>query len=222
MNATDTSVLTLGRRTAADSVLVVVTDGSPVPDWVATWCEHTGRSLRERRVPEPQTSGPATPLARVQAVAAVADRLVLLVRPARGQRRPPQVVAACDALPDDAAVVAAAAELAQQRGAGLLLLHAVPLSFAERSVGIDVAVERGQQLLDTAVEEVRRAYPGLAVVARVHRAHPHELVGADLDADLLVIGGSYPERPVRVGPVTRSALHHAPCPILLVPRSSQS
>lgn len=218
MNATDTSLLTRDRHATTRSPLVVVTDDSPVPEWVTTWCGQTGRRLRVRRVPQPHVSGPATPLARVQAVTEVADRLVLLVRPVRGRRRPPRVVAAVDALPDDSPVVATAAEIAQQRGAGLVLLHGVPLSFAERSVGLDSAVERGRELLETTVRHLHQAYPDVAAVAELHRAHPHELVGADLDADLLVAGGAYLGHPVRVGPVARSALHHAPCPVLLVPR----
>lgn len=57
------------------------------------------------------------------------------------------------------------------------------------------------------------------VVTRLARVHPHELVGEDLDTGLLVLGG--PRRDVvddDLGLVARSALHHATCPLLIVPR----
>jgi nucleotide-binding universal stress UspA family protein len=54
------------------------------------------------------------------------------------------------------------------------------------------------------------------------RVRPHELVGEELDADLLVVGGPRADVPDRLGLVARSALHHAPCAVLLIPRPAFS
>jgi nucleotide-binding universal stress UspA family protein len=52
---------------------------------------------------------------------------------------------------------------------------------------------------------------------------PYELVGEALHADLLVVGGARTDRTAGgpgsgPGLVAHSALHHAPCPVLLTPR----
>jgi nucleotide-binding universal stress UspA family protein len=44
------------------------------------------------------------------------------------------------------------------------------------------------------------------------------VVGERLDADLVVLGGPRPGTDGALGLVALSALHHAPCPVLLVPR----
>ena len=60
--------------------------------------------------------------------------------------------------------------------------------------------------------------PDLVVETRLVRVHPHELVGENLDTDLLVIGGPRRRIPDDLGLVARTALHHATCPVLIVPR----
>jgi nucleotide-binding universal stress UspA family protein len=130
---------------------------------------------------------------------------------------PPRVVAAVRELPDDEPVLAEAVAVSRKLGGTLVLLHAVPLSFAERSVGLDRALEHGRRVLDDATARVVAA--GAAPPrTRLMRMWPHELVGERLDADLLVIGGPRPRPPRRVGLVASSALAHAPCSVLLVPR----
>ncbi len=203
-----------------ERVLTVVADrprhatGAPtdplVPEWVVRWCRRTGWDLRHH----PGT-GPS-------AAAALAGR-VLVLRTAGadpdGHRR--HVVCAVHRLPDDAAVVADAAASAAGLGARLTVVHAVPRSFAERSVGLAAALTRGRQLLDAAVTRAVAHEPGLPVDCRLLRVRPHELVGEALHADLLVVGGARPGcRRNAAGPglVAHSALHHAPCPVLLAPR----
>lgn len=202
-----------GRR-APRALIVIGDDAAPdptTPEWVAQWCRRTGWELRRH----PRT-GPAA----ASAVARLDER-VLLLRPADPARpgRVPCVVAAVRRLPEDAPVVADAAACAARLGARLAVVHAVPRSFAERSVGLAAALTRGKRLLDAAAARAADLEPGLRVDSRLLRVRPHELVGELLHADLLVVGGTRPES-VTAGPglVAHSALHHAPCPVLLTPR----
>jgi nucleotide-binding universal stress UspA family protein len=199
-------------RRFADPVLIVVAGapGQDVPDWAPRCCATSGWELRRH------------PAAGTAAAAAAArgDARVLLLRPATAPApRTPRVVAAVHRLPDDAPVVADAAACAARMGARLTVVHAVPRSFGERSVGLAGAVSQGRILLDAVTGHLA----GAAEVELL-RAQPYELVGEALDADLLVVGGrrlgDAPPRGLGNGPglVAHSALHHAPCPVLLVPR----
>jgi nucleotide-binding universal stress UspA family protein len=205
----------------ASSVMVLVGDPGPVHGDadVPGWVRRCGWDVR--------WYPGAGPLAA--AAAARLEARVLLLRPADAPRqhggqdrpgrpgRPPRVVAALRGLPDDAPVVADAAACAARMGGALTLVHAVPRSFAERSVGLAAALALGRRLLDAATEQAVACAPGVSVDCRLPRVRPHELVGEALDADLLVVGGSRPLRP-EPGLVAQSALHHAPCPVLVVER----
>jgi nucleotide-binding universal stress UspA family protein len=90
-------------------------------------------------------------------------------------------------------------------------------------VGLAGAVDHGQRLLDAAAAHAEALRPGLTPATQLLRVRPHELVGEALDADLLVIGGARTThrssvQPGGLGLVAHSALHHAPCPVLLTPR----
>jgi len=199
-----------------------------MPDWAQAWARLWGWQLRWY-----------TGLGPAAAAAAAAPGLrALLLRPdtptfaTDGEGRRPHVVAALQDLPDDAAVVKDAVRCAAGCGAALTFVHAVPRSFGQRSVDLDKSLAHGVRLLDAAVRQA------LAQAVRLHavlipntqllRVRPHELVGEELDADLLVVGGPRIEhgtterrgsvQPGGVGLVTHSALHHAPCPVLLAPR----
>lgn len=210
----DPGARSAARSEAARSVagtLVLVGDPAPVrPGWLPDWVSGGGWHL--------QWDAGAGPL-----TAAAAARLavrVLLLRPGAVPPADPgraRVVAALAGLPDDGPVVADAARCAARAGAALTLVHAVPRSFAERSVGLAAALTRGGRLLDDAAARAVAQEPGLRVDRRLSRVHPHELVGEALDAQLLVVGGCGPDRP-DPGLVAHSALHHAPCPVLVVPR----
>jgi nucleotide-binding universal stress UspA family protein len=192
--------------------------GDEMPDWVARWCAQSARDLRRQLVPN---SAPdrVDAIGMIAASAARAGGAVLAL-PASAPARPgpPRVVAAVRDLPDDAQAVADAAANAAQMGAGLVVAHGMPMSFGERSVGLDAALAHAHHLLDVAVDHAALAAPGVAVEPWLARLRPHELVGEELDADLLVLGGPRADVPDRLGLVTRSALHHAPCAVLLVPR----
>jgi hypothetical protein len=192
--------------------LVVMAHEPDVPDWVARACRRSGRRVRI----EP---APGNPEDRLLTIAALAGHSVLVMGPDDGDRSPTgRVVAAVRDLPSDAAVLAEAASAAVGLDAAVVPVHAVPLSFGERSVGLTDALARGHEVLDAAVAELIAAVPGLTVRPRLLRVHPHELVGEGLDADLLVLGGPRQRIPARVGLVGCSAVQHAPCPVLLAAR----
>jgi nucleotide-binding universal stress UspA family protein len=121
-------------------------------------------------------------------------------------------------LPDDACVLVDALDAAAHLNGLLVVLHGVPLSFGERSIGRAEAVDRGRDLLDDARALVEGADTGVAVEVALVRAWPHEIVGELLDADLLVLGGPRVGSSGRVGLVAGSAVRHAPCAVLLAPR----
>jgi hypothetical protein len=203
------------RRPQDDAAaLVIVARGPDVPGWVVEYCQRSGRHVRI----EPAAGGAEE---RISVLAALAGHSVLVagahdaVR--SGTRR---VVAAIRELPADAGVLTEAAAAAVQLGAAVVPVHAVPLSFGERSVGLTDALARGHRVLDAAVDRLAADVPGLTVLPRLLRVRPHELVGEELDADLLVLGGPRPGIPARVGLVACSAVQHAPCPVLLAARSA--
>jgi hypothetical protein len=201
------------RRPLDDNTMVVVAQGPDLPSWVVRTCEHSGRGVRIEPVPGPVED-------RIGLVASLAGRSVLVashhdVRPRTGTAR---VVAAVRDLPSDATVLAEAAAAAVALDAVIVALHGVPLSFGERSVGLTEALARGHRVLDAAAERLGADVPGVTVLPRLLRARPHELVGEELDADLLVLGGPRPRIPARVGLVGCSAVQHAPCPVLLAAR----
>lgn len=79
------------------------------------------------------------------------------------------------------------------------------------------------QLAETAriVAPVRKEFPDLAVTEHIVRAvsAAGALVEAAADADLLVVGARRPTHAIgsRLGPVAHAVLHHAPCPVAVVP-----
>jgi nucleotide-binding universal stress UspA family protein len=205
----------------AGHIVVVADRTAAVPPWAAEWSAWSGRELLLQPVDAPAGAGPcAVSGAWAEAVtdAAAHAARVLALRTTGRPPRPRSVVAAVRDLPDDVLVVADAAENAARLGAALALVHGVPMSFGERSVDLRGALDHGRRLLDAAARQVAVREPGLRVTARLLRARPHELVGEDIDADLLVLGGPRAGRSGGLGLVARSALHHAPCPVLLVPR----
>jgi nucleotide-binding universal stress UspA family protein len=211
------STSTLSRPPARRATTLVVVGPAPAGPGAPDWARRAGWTV-QRQV----DGGPGE-----AAAAARPGARTLLLRPGVADSRPagrrPHVVAALDTRPDDDAVVADAVACAVAVGGALTLVHAVPRSFAERIVDLDGAVEHGLRLLDAAVAESVALRPAVVPATQLLRVRPYELVGEALDADLLVVGGARPGYPGSVQPgglglVAHSALHHAPCPVLVTPR----
>jgi nucleotide-binding universal stress UspA family protein len=211
---------------------------------VAIWHEPRRADVHEHPVPPPGAAddrpgrrraragsaglgGALGPPVGLDPAAAGPGARALLLRPGSPVDRPaerrPHVVAALETLPDDDAVVADAVACAVAVGGALTLVHAVPRSFGERSVGLDGAVAHGLRVLEAAVAHAVALHPALVPATQLLRVRPHELVGEALDADLLVVGGPHSDhrgsvQPGGLGLVAHSALHHAPCPVLVAPR----
>lgn len=205
--------------------LVVV--GDEIPGWAIRWCDSSAREIRHRLVPgHPADPASAERVGAIMDITARAGRSgdPVLVLPVQRWTcgSPPLVVAAVRCLPDDAQPLTEAVACAGHMGADLVVAHGLPTSFGERSIGLDSAVKDAGRLLDAATRAASSRVPGLHVRGWLARVRPDELVGEQLDADLLVLGGPRPDRWGRLGLVARSALFHAPCAVLLTPRPALS
>jgi hypothetical protein len=109
--------------------------------------------------------------------------------------------------PDDADVLNRAAAFATTHSAVLRVLHAAPPPLVRQ----DLDEDHGWVLARAG--ELLAGYPHSAVLVR---RLPHEAISRCTDTDLLVVG---PGETRACGAVTRAALHHAPCPVLVVHRS---
>ena len=193
--------------------LVVLTEPG-TPAWLGSWLTDVDRPVVQRR----QGRGPGL----MDSLARRAGGPVLVARgPGRTSATdgPLRVTVALAGLPDDAPVLAEAVLAARALDADLELVHAVPVSFGERSVGMEQALRRADALLSDAAELVEVLGADRPHV-RLARVRPYELVGEELTADLVVVGGArrVPGRISGLGLVTGSAVQHAPCPVLVVPR----
>ncbi|GGO95536.1 universal stress protein [Wenjunlia tyrosinilytica] len=119
---------------------------------------------------------------------------------------------------------------ARAHGALLRVVHAWALpATAVSPLMLDVTEEdratwedQEVQLLSDALREWREKYPQVAVEPDVRLLHPEmALVHASSGADLLVIGRrADPRAPEgRLGPVAHAVLHHARCPVAIVPHA---
>lgn len=111
--------------------------------------------------------------------------------------------------PDDAGVLARAVVHATSHCATLRVLHAAPQPVLRQDFDEDHSwvLERARVLL--------AGFPHTAVLVR---RQPHEAISRCVDTDLIVVG---PGETRASGAVTRAALHHAPCPVLVVHRPVQ-
>ncbi|MFD5830275.1 universal stress protein [Lentzea sp. NPDC060358] len=110
---------------------------------------------------------------------------------------------------EDPVVLRRAVELCRTRRASLRLLHVHPPAQRGDEVPRDEAAVR------RAVLFLRTTAPELTPEVVVQSRHPHEAL-ARLDSDLVVVGRG--GRHDGVGLITRAALHHASCPVLVARR----
>jgi nucleotide-binding universal stress UspA family protein len=106
--------------------------------------------------------------------------------------------------PGDGRVLRHAADFARRRGAALRVLHAAPPSPARCTVNTDHSY---------VLARAAAALGDFAHRAVLVHAQPHEAIARCTDTDLIVIGSGDTHES---GTVTRAALHHAPCPVLVV------
>jgi nucleotide-binding universal stress UspA family protein len=100
------------------------------------------------------------------------------------------------------------------------LLHAYGAKIAMHDPRL-ATVEQGRTMLAAALEPIRVRYPQVSVSAEVLAGLSSKLLAGSTElADLLVIGG----RPnsdgaggMRVGAIAHTVLHHAHCPVAVVP-----
>ncbi|MEJ8639587.1 universal stress protein [Streptomyces sp. MS2.AVA.5] len=120
-------------------------------------------------------------------------------------------------------VVAFAFEEARLRGADLHLIHAYSapslhaVGTGQRS-GRELQAEREKTLV-AAARQLHDRYPDLTVTATASQGRPApRLLRAAKEAELLVLGRRRRDsRFGHTGPVTHAAMHHAPCPVAVVP-----
>ena len=112
--------------------------------------------------------------------------------------------------PEDRPVLRRAAELAETFHAKLHVAHAWPTP-SGRSAGTPGDVHG--QVLDMAKDYLATVNRQLSASYEAVRAQPYELVATRTHTDLIVVGTGGPGR---LGGVTRDALHHALCPVLVV------
>lgn len=136
------------------------------------------------------------------------------------------VVVGVDGSPTSSEAIQFAARFASALNAPLLAVAAAPeplLSIAPEVVvpeeSSTLAHRDAERFLQQVLSELRGAHPGLSVDSKAFDSHPvAALVEAAADAQLLVVGshGRGGFAGMLLGSVSRSVLHHAPCPVGVV------
>ncbi|MEV5909051.1 universal stress protein [Streptomyces chartreusis] len=124
-------------------------------------------------------------------------------------------------------VIEFAFEAARVRGARLRVVHAwqtpSPPGLGPGEVGLVNGPEQADEwlaFLTAVLNQWRDKYPEVEVAETVTEGRARSvLVRAATGASLLVVGRRMTERPAgpRIGPVTHAAIHHAGCPVAVVP-----
>src|SRR3954453_1148039 len=151
--------------------LVVVGDTSNLPNWVRDWCRATRRELHMHATPVRAPGHRPTPAHLLSTITACANDPVLVVPPDPAGTEVRHVAASVHDLPDDAPVLLAAADTARYVGGPLVLTHGLPVSFAERSVGLRSALTQARSMLEAAAGRLAADSPDLTVETRLVRAH---------------------------------------------------
>ncbi|MFJ2030106.1 universal stress protein [Streptosporangium sp. NPDC087985] len=148
---------------------------------------------------------------------------VVVVREGRAQPRN-EVVVGVDGSPGCAAAIEFAFAEADLRGAELHAVHAWGEPVAGfRSEVMPAAIDKAgarRLLLAEVVTGQRERYPDVKLVERIERGHPVDVLRrASTRAGLLVVGsrGRGGVAGMLLGSVSHSLLHHAVCPIVVIP-----
>ncbi|WP_432157724.1 MULTISPECIES: universal stress protein [unclassified Streptomyces] len=133
-------------------------------------------------------------------------------------------------------VIAFGFETARARGARLRVLHAVPQPAAFGPVAAtaglgpgEIALADGparlaewQEFVTAVLQPWREKYPEVDVESTLTEGRAASpLIRAASSAGLLVVGRRVTDRPAgpRTGPVTHAVIHHAGCPVAVVPHT---
>ncbi|MFD5462183.1 universal stress protein [Kitasatospora sp. NPDC127059] len=143
------------------------------------------------------------------------------VRSAAG--RPGAVVVAVSLRPGYDGTLAFAFDAAARRSATLLAFHATnrrrSTGFRERPPK-ETEELAAHQALGAALRPWHEKYPYVRVVEQLsHESAGRALVDTASEARLLVVGRGGHRNPLtpRIGPVTHAAIHHAACPVAIIP-----
>ncbi|MEU0939042.1 universal stress protein [Embleya sp. NPDC005971] len=128
----------------------------------------------------------------------------------------------------DAPAVEFAVERARRVGGRVVPVHVWTLTMAGYFPGVvapllgdplDMAATH-DHLLTEILEPIRAREPDATIEAMVTTGVPaHALIGVSTHADLLVVAAhrAHGPFPMRLGPTTHAVLHHASCPVAVVP-----
>lgn len=120
-------------------------------------------------------------------------------------------------------VLAFAFGAAARRHVPLLTVHATPhrrAATGREQVSEESALQADRQELHDALLPWREKFPAVHVVEHLsHESPPRAVVDIAPGAGLLVVGrgGNRTGLTPRIGPVTHAAIHHAACPVAVVP-----
>jgi nucleotide-binding universal stress UspA family protein len=120
------------------------------------------------------------------------------------------ITALVDGGESDRPVLRRAAELAATYHAKLHVAHAWPTPSGRQA---SPSGDAHGEVLDLAKDYLAAVNHQLSANFEAVRAQPYELVATRTHTDLIVVGSGGPGR---LGSVTRDALHHALCPVLVV------
>lgn len=138
-------------------------------------------------------------------------------------QRQPYFVVGVDGSPRSAATVDFAFEEASLRGAALRALSVWHASLLE-TLDEDAALQQCRRLLSETVAGRTAAHPAVELHHEVVKGHPvRELTDASAHALGLVVGtrGHGGFSGMLLGSVSQGVLHHAQCPVLMVPHARQ-
>ncbi|MFI1212578.1 universal stress protein [Streptomyces sp. NPDC020802] len=119
-------------------------------------------------------------------------------------------------------------DAARRRDSALRVIHAFscPPDFAAADALVPIGgpelLAEHEHAVVAALRPWREKFPDVAVVGSVTEGRAaDELISASAGAALVVVGRRIRESRLgtRVGPVTHAALHHAPCPVAVVPHA---
>lgn len=100
-----------------------------------------------------------------------------------------------------------------------------PITVPVDEILLERAREAATELADKALAEFGGSRPASVTVKAVNGFAAAELIGASRDADLLVVGarggaqGGGMAQHTPIGSISNKVLHHAACPVVVVPAS---